>query len=436
MSMRTRSLPRWAAGAVLVGVVATLVAGWGIKARCLTDGGWSDGEQYHEYCYSDFVSLWYARDLGQGAVPYLDSPVEYPVVLGGVMWATAGITRALPGEATAARYFHVNAVAMALVLLVALGLIARIGIALPPVAWWAAAPVVALTAFINWDAVPVALLAGAILLHQRGRDTAAGVLVGVGTAAKLYPAFLLPLIVIARWREGRRDAAARHVAAAAVTWLVLNVPVALAAPSGWNRFLELNRARDAHVDSLWYAVAWLGGPALEGPVLNVAASALFAAGAVAIVIVGVGRRPAMPVWALVAPVVLWFVVTNKVWSPQFSLWVVALLAVTLRRAWPFVAFAAADVAVHLMEFAVLGGRSGFTPAPGEGWLVLTTTIRGATVAWLIITLLREPIGSALPRDARVRTPAGVHPAPDAPARGEGLLTAEPFRDVRLRRRPG
>ena len=49
--------------------------------------------------------------------------------------------------------------------------------------------------------------------------------------SSINPVFLLPLVVVARWRQGRRGAAVSHLAAAAVTWLVLNVPVAVAAPS-------------------------------------------------------------------------------------------------------------------------------------------------------------------------------------------------------------
>lgn len=387
---------RWGAALVAAALVAAVAVGWWSKARCIADGDWTGGEQYHGFCYTDLAALWGARDLDRGAVPYLDVPLEYPVLLGGVMWATAAATRALPGAGSVAAYVNVNAALLAGLLLATVAVLRRIGIVLPATAWWAGLPLLALTGFINWDAVPVALVACAIWAHQRGRDTAAGVLVGLGAAAKLYPAFLLPLVVLARWRQGRPGAATSHAVAAVATWAVLDIPVALAAPYGWSRFFELNRRRDAHIDSLWYALGWLGGPDLQGPTLNVVAGAAFLLGATWLVAHGCRRRPAGTEWALLAPVVAWFLLSNKVYSPQYSLWLAALLLVTLHRAAPFVAFAATDVAVHLTEFAVLGGRSGFEPAPGEGWLVLTTVLRGAALVWVIAATLRSPAAVVAP----------------------------------------
>jgi uncharacterized membrane protein len=389
--VRPSIVGRWSSLLLVGGLVLALLGGWWAKASCISDGHWDDGEQYSHACYTDYVALWHGRGLKDGKIPYLDEPVEYPVVQGAVMWLTAEVVRAAPGTATARNYVDANAALTAVLLVVALVLLRRIGVVLPALGWWAGLPVVALTAFINWDAVPVVLTAAAILLHQRERDGWSGLFVGLGTAAKLYPGFLLPLIVVERVRQGRVRGAAVHVLAAGATWLVLNLPVAMIAPHNWNRFLELNRERERHVDSLWYALDWLGGPALRGTTLNVAGSGVFLAGVVVILVVGArGRVPQAPLWPLMTPVLIWFLLTNKVYSPQYSLWVVALLIVTLRRAAPFVAFAVADVAVNLTEFAVLGGRAGFDPAPSEGWLVLATVIRAAVLLWIAGTVLRDP----------------------------------------------
>ena len=119
----SRTARRWVVPAVVLVLVSTSVVGWWSKARCIGDGTWSDGEQYHQYCYSDIVALWGGRDLDEGAVPYLDVALEYPVVLGGVMWATAVVARAGPGAASAADYLHVNAVLIGGLVLVTAGLL-------------------------------------------------------------------------------------------------------------------------------------------------------------------------------------------------------------------------------------------------------------------------------------------------------------------------
>ena len=55
----------------------------------------------------------------------------------------------------------------------------------------ALAPAFALTATINWDLLAVALTAAAMLMWSRGRPLAFGILIGLATAAKLYPVLLL-----------------------------------------------------------------------------------------------------------------------------------------------------------------------------------------------------------------------------------------------------
>ena len=66
----------------------------------------------------------------------------------------------------------------------------------------ALAPALALTATINWDLLAVALTAVALLMWSRSRPLAAGVLIGLATAAKLYPVLLLGPLLVLCWRAG------------------------------------------------------------------------------------------------------------------------------------------------------------------------------------------------------------------------------------------
>ena len=63
------------------------------------------------------------------------------------------------------------------------------------------APGLVLTAYINWDLLAVALGAGALWAWSRRSPLTAGVLIGLGTAAKLYPAFLLLPLLLLCFRE-------------------------------------------------------------------------------------------------------------------------------------------------------------------------------------------------------------------------------------------
>ena len=57
---------------------------WMQKSPC-QDGAWVNNKQYTHFCYTDVLALYYAEHLSEGAVPYVDHPVEYPVLTGALM---------------------------------------------------------------------------------------------------------------------------------------------------------------------------------------------------------------------------------------------------------------------------------------------------------------------------------------------------------------
>ena len=63
-------------------------------------------------------------------------------------------------------------------------------------------PCLLMTGLINWDLMAVALVAGALWAWSRDRPVLTGVMIGLGTAAKLYPLFLLGPILVVAWRRG------------------------------------------------------------------------------------------------------------------------------------------------------------------------------------------------------------------------------------------
>ncbi len=194
---------RRAGPAVVALCVLTLAVGWWSKARCLVDGTWTDDEQYLEWCYTDIYPLWFAERLSEGAVPYVDHPVEYPVLTGLQMWVGQQLVQPLPDDQRPVAYFHVSSLLNAAFVLGVLALLAAAGLPRDRLLWWALAPTLALHAFINWDPLAVLFLVAAIVAHLRGHDTAAGVAAGLGTAAKLIPGVVVPVIVLARLAQGR-----------------------------------------------------------------------------------------------------------------------------------------------------------------------------------------------------------------------------------------
>lgn len=396
-----RAAPRPArptlAVALSVGVLlVALLAGWWAKARCLDGGSWERGAQYLQWCYTDIFPLYFTEGFDRGAVPYLDAAVEYPVLTG-----LQQLLASVLADGGAA-FFHWTAAMGAVAFVAALAVLAAQHVPGRYLLVFAGAPTMAAAAFVNWDAVPVLLLVVAVALHRRGRDGWAGVAAGLGAAAKLFPAFLVPLVLLARWRQGRSRDALAHAGGALGAVVVVNVPVALVAPEGWREFFVLNSTRPADWDSLWFLLERAGGTALGVSALNAASALAFVLAAATIVVVGARRRPPERWWELLLPVLAAFLLTSKVWSPQFSLWLLPLLALVLRRPTPLVAFLVADLWVFTTRFPFLGGEVGFSPAPGYGVFAIAVLVRAAALCWVAAaaTLQREDPLALAPLDTR------------------------------------
>ena len=373
---------------LLLGTLVLVAVGWWSKRRCLVPGDWQQGRQFTSYCYTDLAPLWFSRGLADGTGPWGAEPLEYPVLLTAQAWAAARLTHLLPGPATVSSFLDVNAVLAAAQAVGVLLLLRRAGVGVPSRAWWAAAPAVGFYALYNWDLLPVLLLVAAVVAHREERHALSGALAGLGAAAKLFPGFLVPFVALGLLRRGRSGSAARHVGAAVVAWSVVNVPAYLAAPQAWLRFWELNSARGAHVDSLWELLRRITGIAVSTETLNVLGPTLLAVGALSVVAVGVRRLPAEDTWQLVLPLLVVFLLTNKVFSPQYFLWLVPLMVLCRTRPAPLLAAVLADVAVFAVELPVLGGRAGVEPSLPYAALGAAVALRAAALLWVAADVLQ------------------------------------------------
>src|SRR5205085_2101207 len=88
-------------------------------------------------------------------------------------------------------------------------------------------PAAALTLPVNWDMLAVVLLAGAMWAWARERPALAGVLLGLGTAAKLYPVLLLLPLLCLGWRTGRLRPVLEAALWGALAWVNVNIAFVL-----------------------------------------------------------------------------------------------------------------------------------------------------------------------------------------------------------------
>ena len=130
----------------------------------------------------------------RGQVRYLEYPVLTGLFQWGVSWANyaylnfARTTGAVPVPLDVAAYFTIGAIFLGLLYLWAVASTAKIARRrIWDTALMCLSPLLVVHAFTNWDAVAIALAAAGMLAWARRHPTLAGVLFGLGMAAKLYP---------------------------------------------------------------------------------------------------------------------------------------------------------------------------------------------------------------------------------------------------------
>lgn len=381
--------------------VATVIFGLGVfqHSPCVVTNWSQDAspKPFSHMCYTDMPALYTARGLAEGIFPYTpvkdlpfekmpitpdevhDLTIEYPVLTGLWMGVTGWVTHIVGkspdvsqvahadlGSVLAVQYdsavfWCVNAVGFFLLYL--LGLIALVR-AQPRRPWdamfIAASPMVGLTAFINWDMLAVALVGAALWAWSTRRPILAGIFIGMGTAAKLYPMFLLGAIFVLCLRRRQLDAWTKATAAALTAWLVIDLPVYLWSPDGFLWFWRFNASRGPDYGSLWL-IAQMFGSGASAHTVNVTTWFVFGIVCLLIALLGLlaPRPPRLPQLAFL--ILVAFLLINKVYSPQYVLWLLPLAALARPRWRDMIIWQACEL---FYFFAIWMHLAGFFVAPG------------------------------------------------------------------------
>jgi uncharacterized membrane protein len=411
---------------LLLLAVVTLAGGWLGKAACLqsypTAGGpaldWRDNRQYVALCYSDTVPLYGIEGLSAGNVPYRDpwyenqgTPeqqvryMEYPVLTGFFQYVNARLTDAyewlaarlpLPNALPVVVYFDITAGFLAMAWLVVVRCVRGLRRVRPwDAALVALSPLVVVHAFTNFDTLAVACATGGMLALARRRPWLAGVLLGVGGAFKFYPLLLLLPVLLVGLRRRQIGISARTIAGALLTWLAINLPVALLWPAGWWEFFRLNQTRPADPDSLYFVVSyftgWQGfdGTLADGQtpeILNAVVAVLLVLACIGIAALAFYAPRPPRLASLAFLLVAAFLLVNKVWSPQYSLWLVPLAVLALPRWRLVLAWMAIDALVWAprMYYYLTPANRGLPPE----WFLSAVVLRDLTVGLLVFLVVR------------------------------------------------
>jgi hypothetical protein len=336
----------------------------------------------------------YGNAIARGEVPYRDFAVEYPP---GALPVFALPGLAAPGSKQAVtsgfrRTFETLMWICGAAALIAMAITLR-AMRAPPQRVWTALAFAALAPLAvgsvilsRFDLWPAAVVAAAVAALATGRWRVGSALVGIGIAVKLYPAVLLPLAVACAWRrEGRRGATTALALAAGVA-VVVFLPFVVVAPAGvWDsvsgqlrRPLQLESLGSAmllaahHAFGLDLTVSTShGSQNLAGTAPDVLAALSTAAqvGFLLWVWFAYATRRLGLVQAAVAALV-GFVAFGKVLSPQFMIWLIALVPLVPGRRW--------SPAVGLLGAALVLTQLWF---PFRYWDLATHL--AATPSWLV-----------------------------------------------------
>lgn len=330
---------------------------------------------------SDLPHVFLHRGIRPGTLPYLDRPIEYPVLAGFLLYAASLVWASPVGV------LLVTAVAASALFLTVTALLAR---RFGARAWrWAIATPVMLYAFQNWDLFAIAALVVGLLAFERRRDGTAGAAFGVGGAIKLFPLVVVPPLAVYRWTRGDRRGAQRLLAAGGATFALLNLPIAAINRSGWWWPYAFQSRRDPTWGTAWfYGFRALGLP-IHGPagahLATIVSAAALLGGMAWLLAITVHRR--LDPFGAAAAAVAIFVLCNKVYSPTYDVWLVAFFVMLplSRRLW--VSFCAVDAAVFVTVYGFFAGIDsiGFVRAVLP-FLVLVRT-------GVLLTLIRRATAS-------------------------------------------
>lgn len=317
----------------MIAPALTLVVLWAIT---LAHGPTSDTSIHDLGLYHRYSHL-----LAAGHWPYWDFQLEYPPL--SLIPFRLG---ALAGSGHYELVFGILMLGAMLVVLVAVGGLAR---ERRGIAMWAVAlspPVTGALLRTHFDVVAVALLALGLWAILRERTTAGFALLGVGAMTKIFPVLAVPVALAWLWGRRQHAAAARGLAAFGVVVVVCSAPFL---GRGYLDSYTFHLDRPVQIESTPAAVLRiLGGSHTTGPhtahpdrfrsnglrggaapVVNALFTGLLIA-ALCLATLAAARDPTERGLLLACcAAVLAFVALGKVLSPQFASWLIPWAALAL-----------------------------------------------------------------------------------------------------------
>ncbi len=381
-------------------------AGLFLKSACAPFMWGSSTETFTNLCYSDVGPLYFGRGLADQLIPYFEISdqtrhVEYPVLTGLQMWF-ANLLAHLSSQNPAALFVYITWLMNLAMIAVAVMIFAKLHKPNSEANWWMAfSPAIFFVLAINWDALPVLAFVGAMFYWQRDRPFATGLMVAVGTAAKLFPGLLLPALLLDALRKRKYSSAFTVLLSSAFFWFFINLPVFVGANKGWWEFYNFSKSRGIDFGSIYLALRNLFS-------INVSTNQANIIGLVAVAIallIAILYHRKLNVAESMLLLLGTFLLFNKVYSPQYWLWLTPVVALVLHKRSHWIIWNTAQLLyfVGIWRYLLFLQDSNASGAINQQIYSIILLIQWFTTAGLIFVVIKKATrGSSRSRQGRGR----------------------------------
>ncbi len=118
----------------------------------------------------------------------------------------------------------------------------------------------------RFDLIPAVLALAALYAFCRRKVKTSWALLALGTATKLFPALLAPVLIIHHWRRRQYAWLAQGMISFVLVLSSILLPFVLISPEGFARFLSYHYARGLHVESVYASFLLVANQLVEHPV--------------------------------------------------------------------------------------------------------------------------------------------------------------------------
>ena len=356
-------------------------------------------------CYSDIPIFWNTHLLEIHLWPYqitnipeiqqVINPIEYPFLTGLFIWIFSFITP--QPDNFGVNFFIVNSVFNSILFLLTLFVIYKI----KPnnVKYFALAPAVFASLFINWDIFAVLTTLISIYFFDKNKRLYSSLFLAISISFKFYPIVLLFAVAIIGLKKKQFKQSFGFTVNTIIFFLIINIVPVLINFKGWFYFYQISSSRGVGSGSFW---EFLNLNMIKITNLN-----LWAVGATVITFILMGiflinSYCESNLASMSFLCVFSFILFNKVYSPQFVIWLASLAVLILREQRQIKAFIVWQFSELIFHFGVwrylywqgFGGKTSGVSDQMYKWLIL---FRILCLLLFVYTIIAKPKNMKLKR---------------------------------------